>query len=100
MRKELKLADLGAVFCFAAALAAPLHARQEPMGSKELGYMAKSQLLASHQAPAGLEECQRKPPERTESPGSAKAGYSGLEKACEGPRTRTRRLQGEAVKRG
>ena len=59
MRKELKLAVFGAVFCFAAAFAAPLHAQQEPMGSKELGYMAKSQLLASHQAPSGLEECQR-----------------------------------------
>jgi hypothetical protein len=41
------------------AFAAALYAQREPMGSKELGYMAKSQLLASHPAPAALEECQR-----------------------------------------
>ena len=59
MTKELKLVVLGAAFCFAAAIAPAAYAQQEPMDSKELGYMAKSQLLASRQAPAGLEECQR-----------------------------------------
>ena len=58
-RRGLKLVALGAIVCLAAGISLSAHAQQEPMDTRELGMMAKSQKLAALQKPSVLDECKQ-----------------------------------------
>ena len=55
----LKLAATAAIVCLAAGISLSAHAQQEPMDTRELGMMAKSQKLAALQKPSALDECKQ-----------------------------------------
>ena len=58
-RRGLKLVALGAIVCLAAGISLSAYAQQEPMDTRELGMMAKSQKLAALQKPSVLDECKQ-----------------------------------------
>ena len=58
-KRRQRLAALSAIVCLAAGMPLFAHAQQEPMNTKELGMMAKSQQLAALKKPGALDDCEK-----------------------------------------
>ena len=58
-KRGFKFAALGAIVCLAAGISVSAHAQQEPMDTRELGMMARSQKLVALQKPSALDECKQ-----------------------------------------